>query len=279
MIRRITINAVIQYIEKHLEQHAVSIEELVLFSGYSRRYLQTIFKDITGIALGKYIRLRRATRAAIYLRLTNLPLVNISELLCYDSQQTFTREFKKNTGYTPQQYRKNRLWTFEKMMHRKDLICNLPVPELIRREGQVISGRRVTYLEELPYYKANILYRLEKIGGKLNKKGDQITLSNRVSVKENNKIKIETLVKELEGEGNGGETVTLKAGLYAHFTFECKEEFYSIFINNIYMTALPFYGLSPDGDYDLELIERTDAGMIHGDYFIFLREDEISSGR
>ena len=278
MIRQITINAVIQYIEKNLEQHAVSIEELVLFSGYSRRYLQKIFKDITGITLGKYIQLRRVTRAAIYLRLTNLPLVNISELLCYDSQQTFTREFKKNTGYTPQQYRKNRLWTFEKMTNRKDLICNLPIPELIRREAQVISGRRVTYMEKLPYYNANILYRLDKIGVKLSKKGDQVTLSNRVLVKEKNKIKIETLVRELEGEVNNGETVTLKAGLYAHFSFECKEEFYSIFINNIYMTALPFYGLSPDGDYDLELIERADAGIIHCDYFIFLKTDEIPSG-
>ncbi|MFP1451523.1 AraC family transcriptional regulator [Escherichia coli] len=25
----------------------------------------------------------------------------ISERLCYDSQQTFTREFRKHTGYTP----------------------------------------------------------------------------------------------------------------------------------------------------------------------------------
>ncbi|MFL4364396.1 helix-turn-helix domain-containing protein, partial [Escherichia coli] len=86
---------------------------LVEYSGYSRRYLQLLFKEIIGLSIGKYIQQRRVTRAAIYLQLTNLPIDIISGRLCYDSQQTFSREFKKKSGYTPLQYRKYKVWTFK----------------------------------------------------------------------------------------------------------------------------------------------------------------------
>ncbi|HFL8540225.1 TPA: helix-turn-helix transcriptional regulator, partial [Escherichia coli] len=86
---------------------------LVQYSGYSRRYLQLLFKKMIGLPVGKYIQRRRITRAATYLRLTSLPVSVISDKLCYDSQQTFSREFKKNSGYTPFQYRKNKLWMFK----------------------------------------------------------------------------------------------------------------------------------------------------------------------
>ncbi|HHO4621935.1 TPA: helix-turn-helix transcriptional regulator [Escherichia coli] len=74
---------------------SIDINVLVDYSGYSRRYLQLLFKENIGVTLGKYIQLRRITRAAILLRFTNLNILDISERLFYDSQQTFTREFKK----------------------------------------------------------------------------------------------------------------------------------------------------------------------------------------
>lgn len=101
MLKTITINAIIDYIENNLELMQINTDTLVDYSGYSRRYLQILFTKIMGIPVGKYIQLRRITRAAILLRLTNLTIADISERLFFDSQQTFTREFKKNTGFTP----------------------------------------------------------------------------------------------------------------------------------------------------------------------------------
>ncbi|HFB2156673.1 TPA: helix-turn-helix transcriptional regulator, partial [Escherichia coli] len=94
----------------------------------SRRYLQILFTKIMGIPVGKYIQLRRITRAAILLRLTNLTIADISERLFFDSQQTFTREFKKNTGLTPLQYRKSKLWSFKNMLGYRKANYNIPVP-------------------------------------------------------------------------------------------------------------------------------------------------------
>ncbi|MDW9205222.1 helix-turn-helix domain-containing protein [Escherichia coli] len=94
-IKQLTIKAILEYIEEHIGVKPIDIETIVCFSGYSRRYLQTLFKSCMGVPIGRYIQLRRVSRAAVLLRLTSLPLVSIAGKLCYDSQQTFSREFKK----------------------------------------------------------------------------------------------------------------------------------------------------------------------------------------
>lgn len=40
MLKEMTISAIVQYIEDNLELQPINIESLVLYSGYSRRYLQ-----------------------------------------------------------------------------------------------------------------------------------------------------------------------------------------------------------------------------------------------
>lgn len=94
-IKQLTIKAILEYIEDNIEVKSIDIESIVCFSGYSRRYLQSLFKSHMGVPIGRYIQLRRVSRAAVLLRLTSLSLASIAGKLCYDSQQTFTREFKK----------------------------------------------------------------------------------------------------------------------------------------------------------------------------------------
>lgn len=90
MLKTLTINAITQYIEDNLEIMPIDINNLIDYSGYSRRYLQLLFKNNIGIPVGRYIQLRRITRAAILLRLTSFNLSAIAERLHYDSQQTST---------------------------------------------------------------------------------------------------------------------------------------------------------------------------------------------
>ncbi|WP_425388775.1 helix-turn-helix transcriptional regulator [Escherichia coli] len=105
-MKKVIVNSVVEYIEQSLELFRVDIDCLVKYSGYSRRQLQLIFREYTGMPLGKYIRSRRICRSALLLRLTTLPLSEISNRLFYDSQQSFQREFKKSIGITPLSYRK-----------------------------------------------------------------------------------------------------------------------------------------------------------------------------
>ncbi|EJN3790532.1 hypothetical protein NPY87_005578, partial [Escherichia coli] len=64
LIRKMTIDRVIEHIELHLESgKRMSIYSLSAYSGYCRRHLQRIFLLETGMRLGEYIRRRRLSRA------------------------------------------------------------------------------------------------------------------------------------------------------------------------------------------------------------------------
>lgn len=98
------------WIEANLNDR-LTMERASMKTGYSRWYLQRLFKSKTGHVLGKYIRERRLAMAATALRLTNMPIEDISHYYSYDSQQTFTRSFKKNFAETPAAFRRNRKWS------------------------------------------------------------------------------------------------------------------------------------------------------------------------
>ncbi len=66
-----------------------------------------MFKDVTGHAIGAYIRARRLSKSAVALRLTARPILDIALQYRFDSQQTFTRAFKKQFSLTPALYRRS----------------------------------------------------------------------------------------------------------------------------------------------------------------------------
>lgn len=106
------IKELLYWIEINLNDR-LTMESASKKTGYSPWYLQRLFKSKTGYALGKYIRDRRLTMAAIALRLTNVPILDISLYYSYDSQQTFTRSFKKNFAETPAVFRRNQAWRMD----------------------------------------------------------------------------------------------------------------------------------------------------------------------
>ncbi|HFP1902677.1 TPA: helix-turn-helix transcriptional regulator, partial [Escherichia coli] len=138
-------------IDERIEKHPININTLVQFTGYSRRYLQLIFCKEIGIPIGKYIQRRRVTRAALLLRLTSLTITLISEKLCYDSQQTFTREFRKHTGYTPLQYRKSEVWTFKNQTGHREVQALLPAPQVTVLPQVFFSGVSINYPGKIPH--------------------------------------------------------------------------------------------------------------------------------
>ncbi|WP_369790403.1 helix-turn-helix domain-containing protein [Rouxiella sp. WC2420] len=91
------------WIENKLEA-PLSLHEIAKKAGYSKWYLQRQFKSKMGVTLGKYIHNRRITRAALALRYSSLKISEIFTLSGFDSQQSFTRAFKRHFGITPAVY-------------------------------------------------------------------------------------------------------------------------------------------------------------------------------
>lgn len=106
------ISELLEWIERNLDSqdNRLSLDKVAMKSGYSKWHLQRMFKEITSTAIGAYIRSRRLSKAAVALRLTSRPILDIALQYRFDSQQTFTRAFKKQFAMTPAIYRRAPDW-------------------------------------------------------------------------------------------------------------------------------------------------------------------------
>ncbi|MEN5018469.1 superoxide response transcriptional regulator SoxS [Erwinia sp. Eh17-17] len=98
------ISTLTEWIDSNLEK-TLSIDEVAAKSGYSKWHLQRMFRSVTKQTLGGYIRERRLTLAAEALRATQRPVFDIALQYGYDSQQTFSRVFRRQFAQTPTAYR------------------------------------------------------------------------------------------------------------------------------------------------------------------------------
>ncbi|ELK1751075.1 helix-turn-helix domain-containing protein [Salmonella enterica] len=141
--------AMVRFILSWVEQNlytGADINALVCEAGYSRKTLETWFLRDRGITPGEYLSRRRMSRAALLLRMTTLPVSEISSLFHFYSQQNFARAFKLRFGVTPMQYRKEDKWTLQ--MLQKPLLT----------DSQPLKPEVVT-LAELKMYAQDVIHK------------------------------------------------------------------------------------------------------------------------
>lgn len=96
----------IKYMDSNFDQ-PLSLDFLSDFAGISKYYLSREFKKYTGFSPNNYLISLRINRAKILLKNTTLPAVKIAHEVGIHDLNNFTNLFKKKTGMTPIQYRKN----------------------------------------------------------------------------------------------------------------------------------------------------------------------------
>ena len=99
------IKKAMNYIENNLKKE-IRTEDIADSAGFSKYHFQRVFKRETGLNLYAYIQKRRLAEASSLLRNTNARILDIAVYLCFESQEAFTRAFKKVYGLPPGQYRK-----------------------------------------------------------------------------------------------------------------------------------------------------------------------------
>ncbi|QIQ20674.1 MDR efflux pump AcrAB transcriptional activator RobA [Zophobihabitans entericus] len=286
------ISDLIKWIEKSLEQ-PLSIDNVAKKSGYSKWHLQRMFKEVTGQILGTYIRHRRLTHAALALHLTSKPILDIAMQYRFDSQQTFTRSFKKQFKLTPASYRRAEFWDPSGLTPPIDLNKTplmLPEPQFVTLPDKTFWGvayKNTCSLNDLlreklllrrEFFK-NYLDKYEKVNFELPAKlyAFSCPQQNKDSLDEQEIIYTIALdeKKDLENitEYHHSE------GLYVCFRFNGRPEDFSNFISQIYLAALPALRIKRRNGSDIEVhynryqyqikdLQKEPPKVIECDYYI-----------
>lgn len=106
MAHQAIIETLTQWIDDNIDR-PLNIDAVAKKSGYSKWYLQRIFRMVKHQPLGDYIRQRRLLMAAEALRTTQRPIFAIAMDFGYVSQQTFSRVFRRQFDQTPTSYRQH----------------------------------------------------------------------------------------------------------------------------------------------------------------------------
>ena len=94
-------------------RYSLTLETIAGKYNMSVSYLSHIFKEITGVPLMRYLLLVRIRVAQEYLSETALPINEIAEKCGFNDMSNFGRTFRKETGFSPRQYRQAKLQTPE----------------------------------------------------------------------------------------------------------------------------------------------------------------------
>ncbi|NDL63166.1 helix-turn-helix domain-containing protein [Enterobacteriales bacterium SAP-6] len=112
MNQKVIIQDLKEWLENNLDK-SLSLDHVAAKSGYSKWHLQRMFRNVTGDALGTYIRTRRLSRAASELCLKDHSILDIALQSGFDSQQSFSRAFKRQFSQTPGAYRSQKTYPYQ----------------------------------------------------------------------------------------------------------------------------------------------------------------------
>jgi len=84
----------------------ISAAQVARYAGISQWHFQRIFSALTNETLKTYIRSRRLAISLDKLLNTNIRIIDIALAAGYETQESFTRAFKKSFDLTPNEYRK-----------------------------------------------------------------------------------------------------------------------------------------------------------------------------
>ena len=104
MDNRQRISRAVELIEKNLKT-PISLSEIAREACYSSYHFHRIFHAFTGETVGRYMKRRRLTEAAKTLLFSNQRILDIALDYQFESQESFSRAFKSEFGYSPGIYR------------------------------------------------------------------------------------------------------------------------------------------------------------------------------
>ena len=102
----VNIETVIAYIENNLDGK-IDLEQVSEAVNYSKYHLHRMFTNTVGMTIHDYVQRRQLTEAAKLLVFSDKPIMEVSFICGYESQQAFSSAFKSMYKIPPAEYRGN----------------------------------------------------------------------------------------------------------------------------------------------------------------------------
>lgn len=99
------IQKTIEYVENHLQEDLL-LEDIAHAAGFSKFHFHRLFQKEVGLSVSEYTRYRRIANSAHMLLYTDERIIDIAFYYRFETQESFTRSFKKYYQLPPGQYRK-----------------------------------------------------------------------------------------------------------------------------------------------------------------------------
>jgi AraC-like DNA-binding protein len=96
----------VDFIEHNYTRN-ISVEDIAGALGISKKHLYGVFNNTLKISPKQYLIYYRIDKACMRLQLSSQSVLEISESVGYTNQFYFAKEFKRLTGMTPSEYRRN----------------------------------------------------------------------------------------------------------------------------------------------------------------------------
>ncbi|MFC7685992.1 GyrI-like domain-containing protein [Ureibacillus sp. GCM10028918] len=143
-----SIQKAIDYIEMHLLDSDLSVEQIAKASHSSAFHFQRTFSILTDSTIGDYIRRRRLTLAAQDLVNTNDKIIDIAYKYGYETPESFAKAFRKQHNLSPKEARKNLgpLQSYNRLVIKIKLEGAIPMNyKILEKEAFQIVGVKRTY--------------------------------------------------------------------------------------------------------------------------------------
>lgn len=258
----------VDHIEANLD-FELPLAEVASAAGLSRWHFQRIFAAVTGETLKTYIRSRRLARALERLACTDMRIIDIAVLAGFESQEAFTRAFRKAFDMTPYQFRKlgRRNLFLRKVRFDADYLRHIntnitPAPEIVEQPPMTLIGMRTRFFsvdseknniaDQLPPLWDAFLARLDEVGQRVSHVGYGVL---RPESPDSDLLLYDAAVEVTEPVlvPNGMVRVDVPAATYAHFTHRGPATDLNLTVNYVYSTWLTGSGYRHTYGPDLEI--------------------------
>lgn len=106
--RALVVRDALGFINDNLDRK-ITLDDVAKETGFSPDHLSRMFRDEVGVAFSEYVNIARIEEAKRWLRISTISISQIGKKLSFWDSTHFTKVFRKWTGLTPSEYRKQEM--------------------------------------------------------------------------------------------------------------------------------------------------------------------------